>query len=216
MSDLILSVTPASSGLFSFMVSITSDDPDDNPFTFTVQGLGSQQLSTLSVANGTTSVITGGAYVQPTTGSANMMVQETFTISNAAGAGDITLTLPIGISSETNCTATISTAPTGAVVAGGSSESFTLDITPSADGSYSFTVTIDSNDPDTPYTFTVHGFADSPSSGGGGGDDVESGCVVNAGGSTIILFLLILTAVALFRRCVKGSGSIFCEAKIGA
>lgn len=51
-TSFILSFTPSALGLRQATISIASDDPDENPFTFTVQGTGTAQTSEIAVFRG--------------------------------------------------------------------------------------------------------------------------------------------------------------------
>lgn len=86
------------------------------------------------------------------------LFQLTMVFTNA-GSIALTITNPATIGDETNCTATIDTAP-GTSVASGATTSTILDVTPTAPGAFSFTYSIANNDAsENPYNFTVSGIA---------------------------------------------------------
>jgi hypothetical protein len=79
-----------------------------------------------------------------------------FWIINYGGA-NLTLTTPVTVSGQTNCTASPATNPISPVQPGRETKAVITLGTPTL-GSYSFTVTINNNDADeNPYTFTVSG-----------------------------------------------------------
>lgn len=101
----------------------------------------------------------GGTLKLGKTGSAPLQV--TFTFSNI-GEIALTLTNPASIGAETNCTATVNDAP-AASIASGASDNTILDVTPTAEGAFSFTYSIANNDSsENPFNFTISGFAVTP------------------------------------------------------
>ncbi|MCB9934611.1 MAG: choice-of-anchor D domain-containing protein [Planctomycetes bacterium] len=89
-------------------------------------------------------------------------VPVTYSISNG-GLQDLTITTPVAAPGTlVNCTATISTQPTSPVTTGNST-TLVVDVTPTAAGAWSCTITFANNDPnENPYDFTIAGDAASP------------------------------------------------------
>ncbi|MCZ7608104.1 MAG: DUF1573 domain-containing protein [Planctomycetota bacterium] len=125
----------------------------------------------------------------------------TYTVANT-GNVDLNIT-GVNTSATVNCTVSLSAAP-AATVAPGTSTTFTVSVTPTADGLFSFAIAITSDDPDeSPYDINVSGTAALGGvSGGGGGGGGGGGCV--AGDSSTPLFALLALAlvslVAIRRR----------------
>ena len=154
---------PSSTGPISGTVLILSDDPDENPFTYTIQGVGTdiQPEPEINITGNGISIVNGDVtpdvaddtdfgQVDTTTGS----VTNTFTIENL-GTSDLTLAgnvLVIGSSDFT-----ISVQPSSPIGASGFS-TFNITFDPSVTGSISATILIQSDDADeNPYTFLVQG-----------------------------------------------------------
>lgn len=127
---------------------------------------------------------------------------ETFSIGNdAAAVSNLDLSLPVTITPISNCTAALGTAPAASIMPGNASD-LVVDATPTAEGYYSFSITIVSNDPNaSPYTIYLTGYAYIPSSssGSGGGGDDDSNCSTGGGQSWLWLALLALAGLAVLR-----------------
>ncbi|MGI6250065.1 MAG: choice-of-anchor D domain-containing protein [Anaerolineaceae bacterium] len=157
--------TPQAVGLRQAVVSIASDDVDENPYTFTIQGTGTApeidvRGNNVSIANGDNSprtedgtefgevLVTGGT------------VQHTFTIHNT---GNAVLNLgSVAISGEHAGDFAVLQQPAGYIDAGGS-VSFTIRFTPQAAGLRQAIVSIGNDDADeNPYTFAIQGTGTAP------------------------------------------------------
>jgi len=200
------SFTPTVPGAFSGTLTITSNDADEGSFVINFTGeakaAAANEIAVLNPTGG--DIASGGTFSQTNTGVT--MFNRAFTIRNEGGA---TLNLsggPVAISNLVNCTVTpnqpASSSLTAAVAFLPTDEAFSLDITPTAAGAFSFTVTIGNDDADeSPFTFVYSGHTSTPTSDGGGGDD--GGC--SSGGSApyswmLLLGLLGLGAVAIRTR----------------
>ncbi|MFT3794761.1 choice-of-anchor D domain-containing protein [Flavobacterium sp.] len=152
---------PTATGIRNAIVSVASDDPDENPYTFLVQGTGvapemdvTGNLQPIVSGSTTTSFVnhTFFDYLNINTGT----LDRTFTITNSG-----TVTLTIGTLTLTGANATdfsIITAPP-ATLAAGASTTFVIRFDPSAVGLRVATVNIVNNDPnENPYTFAISGF----------------------------------------------------------
>jgi hypothetical protein len=142
----------------------------------------------------------------PNGGTANFEASKGFTAPIAFVAennGTTDLNFPfqaMSVSNAVNCTASPATQPSGAV-APGNSRNFSITISTPSSGTYSFDVSIDSDDPvKNPYTFTVSGDVVDRSDDSGGGDD--GGCSTSQGASYLMLSLVMATAALLPRTGV--------------
>lgn len=195
-TTLVLSVTPTAPGLFDFTVSIANNDANENPYNWTVSGTAANPPPEMEVARTATSVADGGndAVGNLTTGAAANL---TYTISNV-GAGPLTITLPVTISGQTNCTATVTTQP-NATVANAGSTTLVVSVTPTADGAFSFDISIGNDDAnENPYDWTVSGTASTPPppDDDDGGDD--GSCTAGVG--ALPWFVALPALLALRRR----------------
>lgn len=81
-----------------------------------------------------------------------------FRITNPTGTGPLAVSTPV-VSAAVNCAVTVDPAPAASVAVGGQTE-FTLNITPDADGAFSFTLTIGNDSPDNaPFVVNFDGTA---------------------------------------------------------
>lgn len=154
-------VTPTAVGAWSFEIDIASDDSDEANYDITVSGTASaapapemdvQDPGSSPVADGGTLAVFGTV--------AGVSLPGTFTILNNGSATlNLTGTPVVAISGLNNCAATVTTQP-GATIPVTGSDTFDLQVTPTAAGAWSFVVSIDNNDADeNPYNFTVSGNA---------------------------------------------------------
>lgn len=156
---------PSAAGLRSATLSIVSNDLDENPYDFALQGLGTEQE--INVLGNATTIVDGDA--TPTTidwtdfGSTDVAsgtISRTFTIQNTG-----TSALTIGAISFSGANAsdfTVTTFPS-ASVASASSSTFVVTFNPSASGVRTATISIVNNDSDeNPYDFTIQGIGTVP------------------------------------------------------
>jgi len=158
---------PAASGTSFAMVNIASDDSDENPYTFAVQGTGTVSVepeidvqgNSTSIADGDTTPSSddhtdfGGVDVD------SGMITRTFTIENT-GTGTLTLTgtTPFVTISGTHASDfTVTAAPESTIVSGGTT-TFEITFDPGASGVRSATVSIANDDStEDPYDFNIQG-----------------------------------------------------------
>jgi predicted outer membrane repeat protein len=161
----------------------------------------------IEVSHGAATVTNGGTVALTPDTSAGAARVETVTVSNVAIAdADLDLSGGVSLSSQTNCTATVTSAPAATVIAGGDT-TFDVEITPSAPGAYSVTVTISSNDPvNNPFVFTFTGNAAAAPGKDGDGDDDDESCSTGEGRGYAWLALLGVPA-ALAIRGYRGKRS---------
>lgn len=80
-----------------------------------------------------------------------------YTITNS-GAGNLSLTNGVAISAQANCSVVLTAAPGASVIAPSGATTFTIEVTPTAAGAFSFSVSIANDDPDeNPFDWGVSG-----------------------------------------------------------
>ncbi|MFC1498844.1 choice-of-anchor D domain-containing protein, partial [Verrucomicrobiota bacterium] len=153
---------PTVAGLRTGELFIANNDTDDNPYTFTVQGMG--VLSTpemdvlgngLEITDGDNSpaVIDGTEYGITGVG---LTKDQVFVITNS-GIRDLSLTGTTAVVINGDPEFSVLSQPSGPIVPGGS-ESFTVRFIPTAEVTMTGEVFISNNDTnENPYTFTVQG-----------------------------------------------------------
>ena len=129
------------------------------PFSVAVSGLTNMLDPLIEVARGGSTIDVKG--IDPVSGTSSGTGRAlTYTISNVGG-GELELTTPVTISGQSNCSVTVNTQPSGSII-GGNSSNLDLTVTPTANGTWSFGVSIANNDPDKdPYHWTVTGISGS-------------------------------------------------------
>jgi hypothetical protein len=157
-TTLTLTVTPTAGGPWSFDVSFGTNDADENPALFTVQGTAAGSPTpdldisrgALLVADGATDVISG-----TTAGSAAPL---NYVLANR-GSGPLLVTVPAVVSAAVNCTPSVSTQPASSLAIDATS-TLAVAVTPKAAGPWSFKLSVGSSDPDEdPYDWTASGIA---------------------------------------------------------
>lgn len=155
---------PTAVGVRTAIVSVESNDSDEDPYTFTIQGFSGPEMDVsglgMEIVDGDTtpSLLDDtdfGAVAE--SGGTNSNI---FTITNP-GADVLNLTggMPLVVVSGTNALDfTVTAGPTSTVAANGGTTTFTIEFDPSGVGLRTATVTITSDDPDeSPYTFDIQG-----------------------------------------------------------
>jgi hypothetical protein len=209
LAPFVVELTPGS-GAFSFTLTIVNNDPDEGTYTVTVSGTGLATPEIDVLDPSLASVVQGGVFSVGTI-APNSTQTYMFTIQNN-GNMDLLLTGSpvIDILNANNVTAVVSLQPASTTIGVGASETFTLQVTPTANGSFSLQVQILNNDANEgAFTYTVAGFAGAVGGGGGGGgggDDSGGGCVAgttDTGLWSVLLGALALLAVVLRLRAVR-------------
>ncbi|HMI07415.1 MAG TPA: choice-of-anchor D domain-containing protein, partial [Flavobacterium sp.] len=152
---------PTAPGIRTALVTVGSNDPDENPYTFLIQGTG--VASEIDITGNTQPIISGSTttsfvnytffdYLNINTGT----LDRTFTITNS---GNATLTLgALTLSGPNAADFSVITAPPATLVIGGTT-TFTIRFDPSAVGLRNAVVSIVNNDPnENPYTFAISGY----------------------------------------------------------
>ncbi|MCK7613612.1 choice-of-anchor D domain-containing protein [Roseibium sediminicola] len=150
--------TPTLSGAFSFDLSFTNDDSDENPFNFTVSGTGTGTPE-ISVSADIGGAVTDGGTNAQGTQTAGSTVTVTYTVTNS-GLGDLTIATATS-SSLSNVTVDSIGAPgSTTVTGGGGTTTFQVQYTPTLAGAFSFDLSFSNDDSDeNPFNFTVSGTA---------------------------------------------------------
>jgi hypothetical protein len=187
-----IDVTPSGQGTWSFNVSMTNGDSDENPYTWTVSGnaqataapeIDVQQPVGTSIASGGTDTHLNFTGTQTVT----------YTIENQ-GALVLNLTgaTPVTISNQTACTATVTTQPAG-TVAVGSTTTFDVQVVAPTSGAFSFTISIANDDSnENPYVINFSGNTSNGVSTSGGGGGGGGGCATGSGTGYAWLLLAVL------------------------
>jgi surface protein len=162
---------PSATGTRRATISIDSDDNDEIPYTFAIQGTGTGSSSEMnlkgngvSIANNdVTPSINDHTDFGSSNGTAGTIVR-TFTIEST-GAGILTLSgnPRVSITGAHAEDFTVTTQPASTVAATNGNTTFQISFDPSASGLRTATVSIDNDDTDEdPYTFAIQGTASGP------------------------------------------------------
>ena len=164
-SSFTIQFDPSGLGTRSATVSIDNNDPDEDPFTFSIQGTGTGipemavSGNSIEIASGdsspTTTDDTDFGSQEYTSGS----VSKTFTITNS-GTGNLTLSgSPAVTLSGTHASDfSFTSQPSSTIAASGGTSDFTVSFDPSAIGTRTATISIANDDNDeNPYTFVIQG-----------------------------------------------------------
>ncbi|MEO1032765.1 MAG: choice-of-anchor D domain-containing protein, partial [Bacteroidota bacterium] len=156
---------PSADGLRTATVSIASNDTDENPYTFDIQGNGFNPLAEMDVLGNSNAIADGDTTPSflDNTDFGNVIASagstaNTFVIENNGGSNTLNLTgsspyVSITGSSDFSVTAI----PSNAITAG-SSTSFAITFTPTSLGLITASVSIANSDADeNPYNFSIQG-----------------------------------------------------------
>lgn len=135
---------PSAAGAASAVITLISNDPDENPFTFTVEGFGTNNQPSITVSGPTGPRVSNGPAYAMGSKETGGILTATFTIENT-GTGDLTVS---GIT-ESSPVFSIVSAPTAPIPPGGSDD-FRVRFQPAAAGTFSPTITISSDAVNTP------------------------------------------------------------------
>lgn len=159
-----ISFDPSVVGVRTGLVSIANNDSNENPYTFKIQGTGTEPLPVMCVlsSNQTMVVTNGTTVISEALGTdlgeilwiGTVSAARTFVITNK-GTATLTLTLPVTVSGVDSADFTV-TQPGSSSLAPGETASFTIACDPSALGVRTGLVSIVNNDAlRTPYTFKI-------------------------------------------------------------
>lgn len=135
---------PSAAGAVSAVITLLSNDPDENPFTFTVEGFGTNSQPAITVSGPTGPRVSNGPAYAMGSRETGGTLTATFTIENT-GTGDLT----VSDIAETSPVFSIVSAPTAPIPPGGSDD-FRVRFQPVAAGTFSSTITITSDAVNTP------------------------------------------------------------------
>ena len=171
-----ITFNPSATGVRSASIVIGNSDPNENPYNFSIQGLGTTTPQISVSGNGLTIVkgdMTAGTDDSTYFGSVDLslgLAYKTYTIHNT-GSSALSLTGTTPVTTGGSSDFSISTQPSLSISSGGSS-SFVVVFNPAMVGQRNAIISIASNDPDdSPYSFAVQGDCDGP------GDPIS--CVPN-------------------------------------
>jgi len=164
--DFVISFDPNASGSRTATVSISNNDPDENPYTFNIQGTGSATPemditgNAVSIADGSTSPsLTNDSEFGDTDIDGESSIH-TFTVSNS-GSGDLSLSGSprVTVFGSHASDFTVSQQPASATVAAqGGTQTFEITFDPPTTGLRQATISITNDDAnESPYTFDIQG-----------------------------------------------------------
>ncbi len=148
--------TPSTAGTQTAKISIQTNDPDENPYTFTVRATSSVAPE-INVKANNQDLVSGSANFD--FGAVNPSSEVTFTIENTGSSLlNLTGSTLVEIDGAQASDFEVVTAPSTRAIGANSSATFKIKFTPSGDDIRTAQVTIRSNDSDeNPYTFTIFG-----------------------------------------------------------
>jgi hypothetical protein len=159
-----ISFDPSVIGVRTGLVSIANNDSNENPFTFKIQGTGTEPVPVMSIlsSNRILVVTNGTAVISEPLGTdigeilwtGELSAERTFVITNK-GTASLTLSLPVTVSGVDSADFTV-TQPSSSSLAPGQTTSFSIACDPSALGVRTGLVSIANSDTlRTPYTFNI-------------------------------------------------------------
>ncbi|MBD3582740.1 choice-of-anchor D domain-containing protein [Flavobacterium selenitireducens] len=171
---------PSATGYRYATVVIASNDPDENPYTFQVQGFGSTPVdmsvtgNSVFIADGSTVVSTSNDTDFGTTNVSNGTIVKTFRVTNGAASEQLNIT---GVTFTGTGNADFTVTPTSASIPFGASADFTVTFNPNAVTVRNVVMNFATNDPDNnPYNFNLRGTgADPDISVQGNGNTIADG-----------------------------------------
>lgn len=151
-----ISVTPTAGGAFSAQLSLATNDPNENPYTFTISGTGQVNAPDIAVQRPVGTVI--GTTENLGTLAFGTPINLSYTISNT-GTQPLNLTgSPFVVATPGgNCGVTV-TQPAAGTIPAGSSATFAIQLSVTTAGAFSFSVSIANNVAGkNPYAWTASG-----------------------------------------------------------
>ncbi len=206
MTTFTIQVTPTATGVWSFTLQLVNSG---NPgvFTVLVQGNAAAPPSpAIEILQGVAVIANGGGDSLGTTGA--VAFDRSYTIRNFGSAVlNLTGTPTVTVQGQSNCTVTLSVAPS-AVIGVGASTAFTLNIVPVSAGVYSFAFSIANDDAgDNPYVVNASGITASVGGGGTGGTGGSAGegggCTTSEGQAFEWVLLVGMLLAVRFRRSLR-------------
>lgn len=144
--------TPKANGLRSISIQIASSDPDENPYTITMQGTG--QTSDISIEQPAgTPLEDGTAIVNYGSASIGTTLSRTFTVKNT-GLGTLQVSAIKMVGAHPGDFKAF--LPVSTIILAGESSTFNVDFSPKAVGTRNATISVLSNDPDSEASFDIN------------------------------------------------------------
>lgn len=161
---------PSAAGTRTATVSIVSNDSDENPYNFAIQGTGAVypemdvQGNGISITDADATPSTADDTDFGATGLTGGTVDKTFTISNSGdGALSLNGTPQVVIGGTHVAAFNVTVHPAASVPSGGGTTTFTVQFDPSVIGLHTATVSIANDDADeNPYNFSIQGTGGEP------------------------------------------------------
>ncbi len=178
--------SPVGTGTVTATVTINSDDADEEPYTFDVQGTSAPEILVSGSGNEISNGDTSPSVADDTNfGSIDVdaTITKTFTITNT-GSGTLTLSGTPRVALTGATTHFSVTLQPSSTIAPNASTTFVVQFSPQAAGVHQVSVSIDNDDSDeNPTTFTLQGAA--TASGGGSSGDFSCNCVAGSSDITV-------------------------------
>ncbi|OYX24782.1 MAG: hypothetical protein B7Z06_08420, partial [Flavobacteriales bacterium 32-35-8] len=169
-----ISFNPTAAGIRTATITINSNDPDENPWTFTIEGTGTIPPPEIDIRGLSVSIPSGD--VTPITSDntnwgsvlTSSSTPHTFSIHNTAhAASTLTISQGVNITFTSNPSGyfSITSQPAqNSTIAGGSNLTFSITYNPLVDGTHTAIISINNTDSnENPYTFTITGTSFTPS-----------------------------------------------------
>ncbi len=160
--------TPLAGGTHTATLSIANNDSDENPYNFSISGMGIGPEPEIGLIGLNNNILDGDNTPSTTDGTdfGNLLIGSStftdFTIANT-GSSDLILTDPSPYVTITGAGAaqfTLTTAPTSPIPSSGGTTIFRVTYNPTVGGTHDATITIANNDTnENPYNFDITGFA---------------------------------------------------------
>ncbi|MFP4347004.1 MAG: C10 family peptidase [Desulfococcaceae bacterium] len=178
-----ISFFPQIDGLRSATVTLENSDPDENPYTFSIQGNGTTSAAPEIEVQGNSILITDGDSTPSSADNTDFGVISIFdeTVSHSfvvynLGTGTLDLTYP-EITGQSEADFSITQPPATSISPGGQT-TFTVTFNPSVEGDRTAIIEIGNNDSDeNPYNFNIQGTG-KPFGDVEGDSDVDLGDVI--------------------------------------
>ncbi|OJJ14963.1 hypothetical protein BKI52_41150 [marine bacterium AO1-C] len=157
-----ITFTPSGTGARVATVTIINDDADENPYTFTLTGSGTQ--AEIDIRQGTTPLAVGSTFFMGNVSVASGNNPVTFTIENN-GSSNLNLTgTPIVLVTGLHPSDfTVTTQPASSTLGSASSVTFVVTFDPTAGGTRTAIIAIANDDADeSGYTINLTGIGDAP------------------------------------------------------
>lgn len=205
-----VNVTVTAANPFNFAVNIPNDDPDEAPYDFTVSGTGTPPppAPEIDIQVPAGAPVVNGGLVNLGTHEPLVAITRVVTIANF-GTATLTLSSNPTTAPVLNATSQITVNPTSLTIAAGSTGTFTIEVTPQADGNFGITFTVSSDDADEGvYIVSLGGIAQTvvppPTTSGSGGGCCTLGAsapeAMRASQTLWLLALAFLVCVTIARQ----------------